>query len=92
MAAAFAEAREQTIALAHQAANLPPSVTARHNDLGDLSVKGWLAYLEGHATRPEINLRPERNQWEGRVLLGMSTFPCDRLTVYRFWMPMVASG
>lgn len=51
MAAAFAEAREQTIALAHQAANLPPSVTARHNDLGDLSVKGWLAYLEGHATR-----------------------------------------
>lgn len=57
MAKAFAEAREQTIALAQQAANLPPSVTARHNDLGELSVKGWLVYLESHATRDLRRLR-----------------------------------
>lgn len=57
MAEAFAEAREQTIALAHQAANLPSSVTARHNDLGDLSVKGWLGYLGSHATRELRRLR-----------------------------------
>lgn len=57
LAATFAEAREQTLALAQQAANLPPSVTARHNDLGDLSVKGWLVYLESHATRELRRLR-----------------------------------
>jgi hypothetical protein len=57
LAETFAEAREQTIALAHQAINLPPSVTARHNDLGDLSVKGWLIYIENHAARESWVLR-----------------------------------
>jgi hypothetical protein len=60
LAEAFAAAREQTTALAQQAANLPPSVTARHNDLGDLSVKGWLFYIENHAWRESIRIRGER--------------------------------
>lgn len=60
LAEAFAAAREQTTALAHQAANLPSSVTARHNDLGDLSVKGWLFYIENHALRESIRIRGEK--------------------------------
>lgn len=51
LAALFAETRQQTVALASLAAQLPESVTAPHNDLGDLSVAGWLVYLEGHAER-----------------------------------------
>ena len=29
----------------------------RHNDLGDLSVGGWLAYLEAHARRESLRVR-----------------------------------
>lgn len=60
LAGAFTAAREQTTALAQQAANLPPSVTVHHNDLGDLSVKGWLFYIENHALRESIRLRGEK--------------------------------
>jgi hypothetical protein len=56
MAELFAGEREQTIALAEQAANLPESVTVRHKDLGELSVKGWLVYIENHASRESIRL------------------------------------
>jgi hypothetical protein len=55
LAEVFAAAREQTITLAERAADLPESVVVRHNDLGELNVKGWLVYIENHATR-ESNL------------------------------------
>lgn len=54
---AFAAAREQTVTLDQQAANLPPSVTTQHNDLGDLSLKGWLFYIKNHALRESIRIR-----------------------------------
>ncbi|WP_374688389.1 hypothetical protein [Promineifilum sp.] len=57
LAELFAQTREQTVALAQTAANLPDSVTAPHNDLGDLSVPGWLYYMDSHATRECMRLR-----------------------------------
>jgi hypothetical protein len=47
---AFAETRAETVELAHRlrAADVDPATTVRHNDLGDLSVRGWLAYLLQH--------------------------------------------
>lgn len=47
---AFAETRAGTLALIRelQAAGVDPATTIRHNDLGDLSVAGWLAYLVQH--------------------------------------------
>lgn len=54
---AFAAAREQTVTLDQQAANLPPSVTTQHNDLSDLSLKGWLFYIKNHALRESIRIR-----------------------------------
>lgn len=57
LAALFAEEREQTIALAEQAARLPDSVRAAHNDLGEMSVAGWLFYIENHASRESLLLR-----------------------------------
>jgi len=46
----FAETRAETVALAHRLreAGVDPSTTVRHNDLGDMSVRGWLAYLIQH--------------------------------------------
>jgi len=48
--AAFAETRDETVALARQLDEhgVDPSMIVRHNDLGDLSVRGWLAYLIQH--------------------------------------------
>jgi hypothetical protein len=47
---AFAAARTDTVALARRLrdAGIEPSTTVRHNDLGDLTVLGWLAYLLQH--------------------------------------------
>lgn len=47
---AFAETREEAVALARRLASegVDPDRTIRHNDLGDLSVRGWLAYLIQH--------------------------------------------
>lgn len=47
---AFAETRAETLALVGRlrAAGVDPSVTVRHNDLGDMTVAGWLAYLVQH--------------------------------------------
>lgn len=55
---AMAETRAATVALARElaGAGVDPATTVRHNDLGDLSLAGWLAYLEQHASR-EIPLR-----------------------------------
>ena len=46
----FADARAETVHLAHRlrAVGVDPSTTVRHNDLGDLSIVGWLAYLLQH--------------------------------------------
>ena len=47
---AFADTRAETVALAHRLdeAGVDPATTVRHNDLGDLSIRGWLAYLIQH--------------------------------------------
>ena len=47
---AFTETRAETLALARElrAAGVDPSTTVRHNDLGELTVTGWLAYLLQH--------------------------------------------
>lgn len=47
---AFAETRAETVALAHRLdeAGVDPSTTVHHNDLGDLTIAGWLAYLLQH--------------------------------------------
>lgn len=46
----FADARAETVTLAHElhAAGIAPDTTVRHDDLGDLSVVAWLAYLRQH--------------------------------------------
>jgi hypothetical protein len=55
---AMAATRAETVALARElaAAGVDPAKTVPHNDLGDLTVAGWLAYLEQHAGR-EIPVR-----------------------------------
>lgn len=47
---AFAETRAETVALARQLGErgIDPAMIVRHNDLGHLSVGGWLAYLIQH--------------------------------------------
>ena len=47
---AFAETRAETVELARrmQGADVDRSTTVRHNDLGELTVAGWLAYLVQH--------------------------------------------
>lgn len=47
---AFAATREETVSLARRLADegVDPSTTVRHNDLGEMSVAGWLAYLIQH--------------------------------------------
>ena len=57
----MARTRRDTVALAHALAEdgIDPKVTVRHNDLGDLSLGGWLVYLRQHASR-ELPLRARR--------------------------------
>ena len=47
---ALAQTRRETVALVQRLkeAGVDPATTVRHNDLGELSVRGWLAYLEQH--------------------------------------------
>lgn len=54
----MAQTRRETVALAHRVkeAGVDPVTTVRHNDLGELSVSGWLAYLEQHP-RQEARVR-----------------------------------
>ena len=56
---AFAETRQQTVALARAlaAAGGDPARKVRHNDLGELSLRGWLVYLAAHASREGLRLR-----------------------------------
>ena len=46
----FAETRRETVQLARRLdeADVDPDTTVPHNDLGDMSVRGWLAYLIQH--------------------------------------------
>lgn len=47
---AMASARAETLDLARalREAGVDPATTVRHNDLGDLTIAGWLAYLLQH--------------------------------------------
>ena len=57
--AAFDETRAETVALAHelQAANLALGATVTHNDFGPLSARGWLGYLNSHASRESTRIK-----------------------------------
>jgi hypothetical protein len=56
---AFADTRRDTVNLARElgSAGLKPSAKVRHNDLGELSLGAWLAYLDGHAKRESRRVR-----------------------------------
>ena len=56
---AFAETREATIALAREfaASGVDPEQKIRHNDLGELSVLEWLAYVDDHHLRERLRIR-----------------------------------
>lgn len=49
----FRETRRETVTLAAkiQEAAIDDTKTVPHNDMGDLTVRGWLAYLDTHASR-----------------------------------------
>jgi hypothetical protein len=57
--AAFRETRSETIELVRQLqqANVPDSATVAHNDFGPLSARGWLRYLNAHASLESQKLR-----------------------------------
>ena len=48
----FAETRAASVALAKElsAENVSTDTTVRHNDLGEVSVRGWLHYMQFHAS------------------------------------------
>ncbi len=49
----FQQTREETIALLKtlEAQQTPLKQTVKHNELGDLSLRGWIVYLTSHAGR-----------------------------------------
>lgn len=57
--AAFAATREESVALAREfaAAGVDADLTVPSNDLGDLSVAEWFAYIEDHASRERVRLK-----------------------------------
>jgi len=56
---AFAATREATIALARDfaATGVDPQTKIKHNDLGDLSVLEWFAYVDDHHLRERLRIR-----------------------------------
>ena len=56
---AFAQTREDSIALAREldAAGIDVERKVPHNDLGELSVLEWFAYLDDHSRREIIRIR-----------------------------------
>lgn len=56
---AFTDTRRDTVELARKLSftDPKPQTKVRHNDLGELSVGGWLAYLEGHAKRESTRIK-----------------------------------
>lgn len=59
LAQAFTETRRETVRLALELGRADPGLKTRvaHNDLGELSVGGWLAYLGAHASREQFRVR-----------------------------------
>lgn len=57
--AAFQDTRTETIDLARQIeqAGVPATATVEHNQFGPLSARGWLRYLEMHASLEARRLR-----------------------------------
>jgi hypothetical protein len=57
--AQFFAVRGDSIAKAHELARagVDPSLTIKHNDLGELTVVEWLTYMEDHPRREIIRLR-----------------------------------
>jgi len=53
LAEAFARTRADTVALAREleANGADKGLRVRHDDLGDVTLGAWLAYLDGHARR-----------------------------------------
>jgi hypothetical protein len=53
LAELFGDARASTLDLVARlvAAGVKPSATVPHNDMGDLTIRAWLFYLNSHATR-----------------------------------------
>lgn len=55
---AFRDTRQTTVELVRTLATQPiDDVRIKHNDLGPLSVRGWLGYLKSHATREALLIR-----------------------------------
>jgi hypothetical protein len=55
----FRTTRADTLGLVTrlQSARVAPTATVPHNDMGDLTVRGWLSYLETHAAREASRLK-----------------------------------
>ena len=55
----FLETRQETIALTQTLAKaeIPDTVTVLHNALGPLTVRGWLRYIEMHASLESKKMR-----------------------------------
>lgn len=56
---AFNETRDNTVTIARELAkaNITPKTTVHHNDFGDMSVHGWLGYLNFHATQESKGIK-----------------------------------
>lgn len=54
----FQETRSATIALVDELRRqgIAPSATVKHNELGDLSVGGWIVYISSHTSRETLVL------------------------------------
>ncbi len=59
LCSAFTDTRRDTVELARELGftYTKAQTKVRHNDLGELSVGGWLAYLEGHAKRESTRIK-----------------------------------
>ncbi len=57
--AAFADTRRDTVAIIQQlrAAGVPLDTTTPHNELGPLTIRGWVLYLTDHAWRETLIMR-----------------------------------
>lgn len=56
---AFHETRDNTITIARELAKakITPEKTVHHNDFGDMSLHGWLHYLNFHATQESKGIK-----------------------------------
>ena len=55
----FVETRQQTLALIDELKKVPgiENKLIPHNEIGDLTVRGWLFYLDSHANRESQNIK-----------------------------------